>query len=94
MAFHRWHSGGPGDDVVVIVNFSNNDLRDVRIPFPHAGTWKLRVNTTWSGYSTAFTGEAHDVEAGPVGDAPGILAHLMIPGYTLLVYSQDPENAA
>jgi 1,4-alpha-glucan branching enzyme len=94
MAFHRWHSGGPGDDVVVIVNFSNNDLRDVRVPFPYAGSWKLRINTTWSGYSPAFAGEAHDAEAGAIGDATGVMAHLMIPGYTLLVYSQDPENAA
>lgn len=51
VAYRRWHKGGPGDDVVVVANFSHETRGVYRIGFPEGGVWKLRLNTDWAGYS-------------------------------------------
>ena len=56
VAYHRWQSGGPGDDVVVVANFLNQPQDGYVIGFPAAGTWKLRFNSDWQGYSENFEG--------------------------------------
>jgi 1,4-alpha-glucan branching enzyme len=44
LAFHRWDKGGPGDDVVVLANFSNLPFPSgYRIGLPRGGTWKIRL---------------------------------------------------
>ena len=58
IAFHRWHSGGPGDDVVVVLNFSNVAFDHYTIGLPRHGRWEVRLNTDWRGYSNDFDG--HD----------------------------------
>ena len=45
LAMHRWDHGGPGDDVVVVFNFSNHARHNYRIGFPQGGAWHLRMNT-------------------------------------------------
>ncbi len=45
MACHRWRQAGPGDDVVVVMNFANNHRSGYRIGFPRDGVWKLRFNS-------------------------------------------------
>ena len=54
MAFHRWHSRGCGDDVLVVVNLSAVSRENVRIPMPQIGKWKLQFNSDWQGYSDDF----------------------------------------
>jgi 1,4-alpha-glucan branching enzyme len=54
LAFHRWDQGGPGDDVVVVMNFSNRTYPSYTIGFPRAGGWRVRFNSDWSGYSPDF----------------------------------------
>ena len=54
VAFHRWQDGGPGDDVVVIVNFGNRAYDTYRIGFPRPGSWAVRFNSDWRGYSPDF----------------------------------------
>jgi len=54
MAFHRWQDGGPGDDVVVVLNFANRAYRNYTIGFPRPGNWWVRFNSDWSGYDPAF----------------------------------------
>lgn len=58
MAYHRWHQRGPGDDVVVVVNFSHLAHENYLLGFPSAGTWRLRFNSDWNGYSRAFGNQA------------------------------------
>ncbi len=41
LVFHRWRDGGPGDDVVVAVNFSAHPQESYRIPLPRAGRWRV-----------------------------------------------------
>lgn len=54
VAFHRWDKGGSGDDTVVILNFGAKEFPHYDIVFPHDGTWHMRFNSTWKGYSHEF----------------------------------------
>ena len=58
IAYHRWHQRGPGDDVVVVVNFSHVSHENYNLGFPSPGTWRLRLNSDWQGYSRAFGNRA------------------------------------
>ena len=54
IAYHRWDQGGVGDDVVVIINFSNRVLNGYELWLPRPGTWTARFNSSWKGYSADF----------------------------------------
>ncbi len=90
MAFHRWGNGGPGDDVVVVANFSTQPYQSYNVGFPRAGTWYLRFNSDWQGYSKDFGGhQTYDTSAdgGPNQNMPHS-GNVGLPPYTLLIYSQ------
>jgi len=72
IAYHRWHQGGAGDDVVVVVNLSHLAHENYQLGFPSAGLWRLRLNSDWIGYSRAFANQScSDVNVGvELGDAP------------------------
>ena len=102
IAYHRWHQGGPGDDVIVVVNLSHNAHGNYQIGFPSPGIWRLRLNSDWIGYSRAFGNQACcDVNAGAKSsdqspnrnNAPrdGFPASgtVNIGPYSVLVFSQD-----
>ncbi len=55
IAYHRYGAGGPGDDVIVLLNFRNLPWSDYRIGLPRSGTWNVRFNSDWSGYDDDFT---------------------------------------
>jgi 1,4-alpha-glucan branching enzyme len=63
IAFHRWMNGGPGDDVVVVANFSTQTLPSYSVGLPRGGTWYLRFNSDWSAYSGDFTNVGYDTTA-------------------------------
>ena len=93
LAFHRWQKGGPGDDVIVVANFSNRSFENYRIGFPRPGAWQVRIHSDWKGYSPHFENgippilfleteeEARDglANSGAVALGP----------YALLILSQD-----
>jgi 1,4-alpha-glucan branching enzyme len=90
MAFHRWGDGGPGDDVVVVASFAAQGYPSYNVGFPRPGTWYLRFNSDWNGYSADFGGvNAYDTTADPNSNqnmpASG---NVGLPPYTLLIYSQ------
>jgi 1,4-alpha-glucan branching enzyme len=90
IAFHRWDRGGPADDVVVVASFSHEPRDGYVIGFPAAGSWKLRFNSDWQGYSDDFQGHpSTDVVAEP-GDFDGFpfRAALSIGSYSVLIFSQ------
>jgi 1,4-alpha-glucan branching enzyme len=91
LVFRRWDRGGPGDDVLIVVNFRHDPEPDCAIGFPAEGTWKVRFHSDWSGYSERFEGgEGVDVTAGP-GECDGLPCRgaVSIPPYTALILSQD-----
>ena len=90
VAYHRWDKGGPSDDVVVVANFANQ-LQKQPISFPAPGTWWVRLNTDWDGYSDDFTNlQLTSVEARPdPHDANHFMAEISIAPYGVLIFSQD-----
>jgi 1,4-alpha-glucan branching enzyme len=90
LAFHRWDQGGPADDVVVIASFFHQAQNDYALGFPAHGTWRLRFNSDWHGYSEIFEGHGSgDAEARP-GECDGLPCHasVSIGPYSVLIYSQ------
>lgn len=99
LAFHRWHQSGPGDDVVVIVNLSHQAHPNYRLGFPAIGTWRVRLNSDWNGYSAAFANTACgdvlslacDRETSPLSLRDGFKTEgtVTIGPYSVLILSQD-----
>lgn len=90
VAFHRWDRGGPGDDVIVVANFLNQPQERHVIGFPRAGSWKLRFNSDWQGYSKDFAGHwSGDLVVEP-GEYDGFPFHgaLYVGPYSVLMFSQ------
>jgi 1,4-alpha-glucan branching enzyme len=84
LAYHRWLAGGPKDDVVVVINFGNRFHQTYDMNFPRAGTWHVRFNSTWKGYSPDFKGaEIPDVLVETGGGT------LVLPPSSVMILSQD-----
>jgi 1,4-alpha-glucan branching enzyme len=91
IAYHRWENGGPRDDVVVVANFANTTYPVYNIGLPRGGTWRVRFNSDWNGYSNDFNNSTSlDTEATP-GAADGLPFHasIGIGPYTVIILSQD-----
>jgi 1,4-alpha-glucan branching enzyme len=95
IAFHRWHEGGPGDDVVVIANFANRTHEGYTIGLPHPGLWQVCLNSDQRIYSAAFSNHhcppviAARMKSGrePM-DGLSCWGNIMIAPYTVLILSQ------
>jgi 1,4-alpha-glucan branching enzyme len=91
IAFHRWESGGAGDDVIVIANFGNRSYDSYAIGFPREGLWRVRFNSDWQGYSAEFGNQlGYDTTAfaNPMDGLP-FSANVGIGPYSTLILSQD-----
>jgi 1,4-alpha-glucan branching enzyme len=84
IAYHRWQDGGPRDDTIVIVNFSDRQFETYELGFPRNGIWKIRFNSTWEGYSKDFKNVILDDLVVENGEG-----RLIIPGACALILSQD-----
>lgn len=86
IAFHRWDQGGAGDDVMVITNFSGDIQKsDYIITFPIPGTWQVRFNSSWKGYSPEF----HEVPVATITTDEHGKASVPLAPYGVLILSQD-----
>jgi 1,4-alpha-glucan branching enzyme len=91
IAYHRWEYGGPGDDVLVVANFSNRGYTDYCVGFPRAGSWHVRFNSDWTGYSADYgdhPGYDTVAECGVRDNLP-CHANVGIGPYSVLILSQD-----
>lgn len=93
IALHRWRDGGPGDDVIVVLNFSVKTYSSYTVGFPRSGSWLVRFNSDWSGYGADYgNSPGYDTTAGrPVwGDTDGLPAagNVGIGPYSALILSQ------
>lgn len=91
IAFHRWENGGPGDDVLVVLNFANRGYGSYSLGFPRAGWWRVRLNSDWQGYSPDYGNAAgyDTVAGGSLQDGMPFHANVGIGPYSALVLSQD-----
>ena len=91
IAFHRWSQGGPGDDVIVVCNFSSTARDNYRIGLPRSGVWNVRFNSDWSGYSNIFgnywTPDVTGVNT--AWDGLGSSGIIRIAPYSAVILSQD-----
>lgn len=64
LAMHRWEAGGPHDDTIVVANFADRTIDDLRVGFPAPGRWNVRFNSDAAGYSREFgSHESNDLDA-------------------------------
>lgn len=84
LAYHRWDQGGAGDDTIVVINFTNQEITDYIIDFPYEGVWKVRFNSGWKGYSQDFKGV--EIDEVQVSAGKGKVA---IGPYATIILSQD-----
>jgi 1,4-alpha-glucan branching enzyme len=90
VAWHRWQDGGPGDDVVIVVNFANRAYSSYTIGFPREGAWRVRFNSDWSGYGPDY-GNCHSYDTTAYwGERDGMPFHgnVGIGPYTAIILSQ------
>jgi 1,4-alpha-glucan branching enzyme len=90
LAYHRWQEGGPGDDVIVVLNFSHRAYPAYRLGYPRAGTWHLRFNSDSPTYDSHF-GVIHSYNAvARPGGQDGLAFHgdVGLPPYAALIFSQ------
>jgi 1,4-alpha-glucan branching enzyme len=84
LAYHRWDSGGPKDDVMVVLNFSNRSHKTYDIAFPNDGTWRVRFNSSWNGYAPDF--KEDDISEVIVSGGKGTLS---LAPYSVFILSRD-----
>ena len=85
LGYHRWDQGGPRDDVLVVVNFSNTELHNYQVLLPRPGTWIVRFNSSWHGYSDDFKELTYD----SVTAIENEMTTLALPAYGVVILSQD-----
>jgi 1,4-alpha-glucan branching enzyme len=56
LAYRRYLSGKPDDDVVVIINLSPDPVENLPFVFPRAAKWEVLLNTDNPKYGDGFTG--------------------------------------
>ncbi len=92
IAFQRWQEGGPGDTVVVVINFANQTREGYTIGLPASGDWELRFNSDWKGYDKDFTNQPTFTMGAHKGktDSMPYYGLLDIGPYAVLIFSQNP----
>ncbi|GAA5142782.1 alpha-amylase family glycosyl hydrolase [Prosthecobacter algae] len=95
LGYRRWLEGGPGDDVLVVLNLSHQAADDVRIGVPSPGLWKVRFHSDAHVYG-------HDLDGHPCVDATTMEGewegqpfsiHLAVGPYSAAILSQDKDAA-
>ena len=91
LAFHRWETGGPGDDVVVVANFANRGYDSYALGFPRGGQWRVRFNSDWRGYGADFGDQPGYDTVAETGARDGMpfRANVGMGPYSVLILSQD-----
>ncbi len=84
LVYHRWDTGGPKDDVMIVLNFANKTHESYDIPFPNDGIWRLRFNSSWNGYGPDFKEE--DMAEVTVKNGKGTLR---LAPYAVFILSRD-----
>jgi 1,4-alpha-glucan branching enzyme len=91
LVYHRWDQGGPGDDVIVVINFSDLSYTSYNIGLPRPGLWRVRLNSDSSAYDAYFGNwSSFDTEAAgpPLNEMP-YSGSIGVAAYTALILSQD-----
>ena len=89
LAYHRWGTGGEGDDVIVAMNFSINEKLNYRIGLPSEGAWYLIFNSDSTEYATDYGDVGQNSYATSFAfDGMAYSGLIDIAPYSVLIYSQ------
>lgn len=90
IAFHRWDVHGPGDDVLVIANFSNVAFPSYAFGAPSGGAWQIRFNSDSTRYASDYGSSDGGAETAVPGnqDGYGFSLSVPLPPYGVLILSQ------
>jgi 1,4-alpha-glucan branching enzyme len=89
IAYHRWNKGGFLDDVIVIINCSDIRHKEYKLYVPIAGTWHVRFNSSWKGYSPDF----NETRISAVTTDEQSQLTIELADYNVLILAQDPTEA-
>ena len=83
--------GGVHDDTVVVANFADRTIDDLRVGFPFPGRWNVRFNSDASVYADLFgSHETVDLNAdGPPRDGCGQSGLVSVGAYSLVIFSRE-----
>ncbi|MCU0316239.1 MAG: alpha-amylase family glycosyl hydrolase [Fimbriimonadaceae bacterium] len=92
IAYHRWSNGGAGDDVIVLMNWSNRSFTNYQVGLPRGGRWNVVFNSDWVGYSSDFQNTfSPDIDASTAGrDGLSHSGGFNLGPYSALIISQRP----
>ncbi|MAI66899.1 MAG: hypothetical protein CMJ26_03360 [Phycisphaerae bacterium] len=94
VAYHRWGTGGIGDDVIVVMNFSINNLNSYRIGFPHPGNWHMVFNSDSTEYASDYTDIGHDASATPFAyDGLAYSGIVDVAPYSVQIFSRADDTS-
>lgn len=90
IAFQRWNEGQADSSVIVIANFSRQELEDYAVGFPQAGEWITRFNSNSQLYDEDFgnQGTTQVMANEPGADGLPAMATIHLPAYALLILSR------
>ena len=91
MAYHRYDSGGAGDDVIILINSSSAAKQNISIGLPRNGDWLLLLNSDWKCYDNSFSNIGKQAISAQSGGQDGLPYHGVFdfPPYSFLIYSQS-----
>jgi 1,4-alpha-glucan branching enzyme len=92
LGIHRRYDGGPGDDVIVVINLSHAPVDECVVGVPAGGTWHVRFNSDSTHYSEDFQNHrAPDFNAlAEPADGFGFRILTGLAPYSILILSQNP----
>ena len=88
IAFHRWKSGAPSQDAVVIANFTGATLGSYAMNFPATGNWYVHLNSDSTNYSSDYGNLGSTMVTASGTPAR---ANVTIGPYSVLILSQTPD---
>ena len=93
VAYHRWGTGGIGNDIVVVMNFRVNNLGTYRIGFPYEGDWHMVFNSDSAEYSPDYTDIGHDTTAVQFSyDGMAYSGVVDLAGYSFQIFSRENDE--
>jgi 1,4-alpha-glucan branching enzyme len=89
VAYHRWKSVAPNQDVVVIANFANMTYNNYTLDFPSVGTWYVHFNSDSTNYGSDYGNIGNSFVNASGNPATASVA---IGPYSAIILSQTPDN--
>jgi len=88
-AFHRWAESGAKDSVLVVINFSQQQLENYALPVPQAGLWQVRFNSDSDAYDQEFGNHGIAAITATVMEDEPLQSIIHLAPYSALILSQD-----